>query len=216
MTQIFHPNKNTLSKVSIFGAVFILAAVGGVMALIYHTPYLTQVGVAREQPIPFSHKHHVSGLGIDCRFCHTTVENSAFAGIPSTKTCMNCHSQIWADSPTLEKVRESFRTGKAIEWIRVHDVADFAYFDHSIHVKKGVACVTCHGRVDQMPLTWREKTLHMSWCLDCHRHPERYVRPREHVFDMDWVPSEDQISLGKKLVKKYNIQKLTDCSVCHR
>jgi hypothetical protein len=216
MTQIFHPSTNTLSKVSIFGAVFILAAVGGVMAMIYRSSYMTQVNVAREQPIPFSHKHHVGGLGIDCRFCHTTVDSAAFAGIPSTKTCMNCHSQIWADSPTLQKVRESFRTGKPIEWIRVHDVADYVYFDHSIHVNKGVACVTCHGRVDQMPLTWREKTLHMSWCLDCHRHPERYVRPREEVFNMDWQPPEDQISLGKKLVKKYNIQKLTDCSVCHR
>jgi hypothetical protein len=177
---------------------------------------MTQVNVAQEQPIPFSHKHHVGGLGIDCRFCHTTVDSAAFAGIPSTKTCMNCHSQIWADSPTLQKVRESFRTGKPIEWIRVHDLPDFVYFDHSIHIKKGVACVTCHGRVDQMPLTWREKTLHMTWCLDCHRHPERYVRPREQVFSMDWQPSEDQISLGKKLVKKYNIQKLTDCSICHR
>ena len=186
------------------------------MALIYRSPYMTQVNVAREQPIPFSHKHHVGGLGIDCRFCHTTVDSAAFAGIPSTKTCMNCHSQIWADSSTLQKVRESFRTGKPIEWIRVHDLPDFVYFDHSIHIKKGVACVTCHGRVDQMPLTWREKTLHMSWCLDCHRHPERYVRPREQVFSMDWQPSEDQISLGKKLVKKYNIQKLTDCTICHR
>jgi hypothetical protein len=216
MTQIFHPSTNTLSKVSIFGAVFILAAVGGVMALIYRSPYMTQVNVAQEQPIPFSHKHHVGGLGIDCRFCHTTVDSAAFAGIPSTKTCMNCHSQIWADSPTLQKIRESFRTNTPIEWIRVHDLPDFVYFDHSIHIKKGVACVTCHGRVDQMPLTWREKTLHMTWCLDCHRHPERYVRPREQVFNMNWRPSEDQISLGKKLVKKYNIQKLTDCSICHR
>src|SRR5262249_46164795 len=141
---------------------------------------------AREQPVPFSHRHHVGGIGLDCRYCHTTVEVSSFAGIPPTKTCMNCHSQIWTNSAMLEPVRESFRSGKSIEWNRVHHLAGFVYFDHSIHVKKGVGCVTCHGRVDQMPLTWQESSLQMEWCLGCHRNPERFVRPREQVFSMDW------------------------------
>lgn len=216
MAQIFHPSFNTISRVSIFGAVFIIAALGKICMDIYRSPYFTQVNVVREQPVPFSHKHHVEGLGIDCRYCHTSVEKSSFAGIPPTKTCMNCHSQIWSDSPMLEPVRQSFQTDKSIEWTRVHDLPDFVYFDHSIHVSKGVACVTCHGQVDQMPLTSRANTLRMDWCLDCHRNPEKFVRPKEQVFNMNWTPTEDQKTLGPKLVKEYKIQKLTNCSVCHR
>jgi hypothetical protein len=215
MSQVFHPSTNTISKVSIFGAVF-LAGLGWLVLQIARSSYVTQAHVARPQPVPFSHKHHVAGLGIDCRYCHTTVEESAFAGIPPTKTCMNCHSQIWADSPTLEPVRESYRTDISLEWTRVHDVADFVYFDHSIHVSKGVGCVTCHGRVDQMPLAWKVETLQMEWCLDCHRNPELYVRPRDQVFSMDWEPDEDQRLLGARLMEEYNIQTSTDCSVCHR
>jgi formamidopyrimidine-DNA glycosylase len=183
-------------------------------AAINRAPYLTDVRVARAQPVQFSHKHHVSDDGIDCRYCHTSVERSAFAGIPSTKICMNCHSQIWADSPMLEPIRESFRTGRSIEWTRVHNLPGFVYFDHSIHVNKGVGCATCHGRVDQMPLMSRENTLYMEWCLECHRAPERFVRPREEVFNMNWR-AEDQLALGRKLVSAYKIQKLTSCSVCH-
>jgi hypothetical protein len=177
---------------------------------------LTEVGVARSQPVQFSHKHHVSDDGIDCRYCHTSVEESSFAGIPSTKICMNCHTQIWAESPILAPVRESFRTGKSLEWTRVHSLPGFVYFDHSIHVHKGVGCVTCHGRVDQMPLMWRENTLYMEWCLECHRNPERFVRPREQVFNMGWQPPVDQITVGQKLVQEYKIESLTSCSVCHR
>lgn len=218
MAQIFHPSTNTISRVSIFGAVFILAALLWAVAEIQRSSYVTQVGVARTQPVPFSHKHHVSGLGIDCRYCHTTVEESSFAGIPPTKTCMNCHSQIWADSPMLEPVRQSFRTDQSLRWLRVHDLPDFVYFDHSIHVKKGVGCVTCHGRVDRMPLMWRQQPLTMEWCLECHRAPERFVRPREYVFDLDWRPAEDQIALGRRLVEQYHIKvgQLTNCSICHR
>ena len=146
MAQIFHRSTNTLSKLSIFGALFFLVAVLWLLAEINRSSYVTEAGVVREQPVPFSHKHHVSGIGIDCRYCHTSVEKAAFAGIPPTKTCMNCHSQIWADSPMLEPVRQSLRTGRPIEWIRVHDLPDFVYFDHSIHVNKGIGCVTCHGR----------------------------------------------------------------------
>jgi hypothetical protein len=216
MAQIFHHSTNTLSKVTIFGAVFMLAALIWILALVDRSPYTTQVGVAREQPVPFSHKHHVSGIGIDCRYCHTSVETSSFAGIPPVKTCMTCHSQIWADSPMLAPVRVSFQNDTPIEWTRVHDLPDFVYFDHSIHVKKGIGCSTCHGQVDQMPLMWREKTLQMEWCLDCHRHPEQYVRPRDRVFAMDWQPPADQLSLGRRLVQEYRIKSMTDCWVCHR
>jgi hypothetical protein len=158
----------------------------------------------------------VSDDGIDCRYCHTSVEDSSFAGIPSTKICMNCHTQIWADSPILEPVRESFRTGSSIEWTRVHNLPGFVYFDHSIHVKKGIGCATCHGRVDQMPLMWREHSLYMEWCLECHRAPERFVRPRAEVFNMEWRPPENQLALGRKLVQEYGIESLTSCSTCHR
>jgi hypothetical protein len=177
---------------------------------------MTDVRVIREQPVPFSHKHHVSGLGIDCRYCHTSVETSSFAGIPPTTTCMSCHSQIWAGSPMLEPVRASLRTNEPLRWTRVHDLPDFVYFDHSIHVAKGVGCSTCHGRVDQMPITWRENTLLMEWCLNCHREPERYVRPRSAIFQMDWVPPPNQLEAGRALLQAYHIRKLTDCYTCHR
>ncbi|HWP59561.1 MAG TPA: cytochrome c3 family protein [Candidatus Acidoferrales bacterium] len=219
MAQIFHPSTNTISKVSLFAGVFLLAAFFSSLAAIYRSPYVTQAEVVREQPVQFSHKHHVGDDGIDCRYCHTSVEESAFAGIPPTKTCMNCHSQIWSDSPTLAPVRQSLDAGTPIAWNRVHNLPDFVYFDHSIHVNKGVGCVTCHGRVDRMPLTWQQQSLLMEWCLECHRQPERYVRPRAEVFNMDWQPPGDALALGRKLVREYEIQSpavLTSCSTCHR
>jgi hypothetical protein len=219
MAQIFHRSFNTLSRLSIFGAVFLLAGAGWAWARFIRSDYVTGVLVFRDQPVPFSHQHHVTGLGIDCRYCHTSVEQSSFAGVPPTRTCMNCHSQIWVNSPMLRPVRESYRTDESIPWVRVHNLADFVYFDHSIHVKQGVGCATCHGRVDHMPLTTQVASLQMEWCLDCHRHPERHVRPREKVFDLTWDPAEhglDQITLGKQLVREYGIQRRTSCSVCHR
>ena len=216
MPQIFHRSANTIARVSIFGALFF---VGGLLLLLYQidrSGWVTLEHVSREQPIQFSHERHVAGNGIDCRYCHTSVEDSAFAGIPPTKTCMNCHSQIFSTSPFLEPVRDSFRTGQSIAWTRVHDLPDFAYFNHSIHVNKGVGCSTCHGPVDRMPLMRKEASLQMEWCLDCHRHPERYVRPREAVFDMDYQTPANQLALGAQLVRAYHIQKLTDCSTCHR
>ena len=216
MPQIFHPSTNTLSRVSIFGALFIAAGLLFVVAAIQRSPYVTRQNVAQERPVPFSHQHHAGGMGIDCRYCHTSVERSGFAGIPPTATCMNCHARIWSDSPTLEPVRESYRTDKSIEWRRVHNLADFVYFDHSVHVAKGVACVTCHGRVDRMALVWKSATLQMEWCLECHRHPEQYVGPREQVFSMDWTPPDDRAALGRELVVKYNVRTRTDCSTCHR
>jgi len=216
MAQIFHRSTNTISRVSVFGGIGIIVVLIATLAAINRSSYVTEVGVARSQPVQFSHKHHVGDDGIDCRYCHTSVEESSFAGIPSTKICMSCHTQIWAESPILEPVRESFRTGKSLEWTRVHNLPGFVYFDHSIHVHKGVGCTTCHGRVDQMPLMWRENTLYMEWCLECHRNPERFVRPREQVFNIDWQPPPDQIALGQKLVLQYKIDSLTSCSVCHR
>jgi hypothetical protein len=216
MSQVFHHSTNTLSKLSIFGAVFFVAGGLWLTAEINRSPYVTQAGVAREQPVPFSHQHHVAGMGIDCRYCHTSVESSAVAGVPPTKTCMNCHSQIWGDSPTLEPVRESFRSDRSIEWQKVNDLPDFAYFNHSAHVNKGVGCTTCHGRVDRMPLVWQEASLQMEWCLECHREPERYVRPKEEVFNAAYEPPADQLELGRRLVKEYGIAPRTSCSTCHR
>jgi len=218
MPQIFQRSTNTLSKLSIFGAVFILGALAWGLALINRSAYVTRAGVAREQPVPFSHRHHAGELGIDCRYCHTSVERTNNAGMPPTKICINCHSQIWADSPTLEPVRASFRTDRSIEWIKVYDLPDYVYFNHSIHIAKGVGCITCHGRIDRMNLTWQEPSLQMEWCLNCHRHPEQYLRPRDQVFNMEWQPPGDQLTLGRKLVKEYNIQvqQLTNCSICHR
>src|SRR5688572_11010123 len=216
MPQIFHRSANTIARVSIFGALFFIAGLLYLAYQIDRSPWVTQVNVAREQPIQFSHERHVAGNGIDCRYCHTSVEDSGFAGIPPTKTCMNCHSEIFSNSPYLEPVRASFSSNTPIRWTRVHDLPDFVYFDHSIHVNKGVGCTTCHGQVDRMPLMWQENTLQTEWCLDCHRNPERFVRPREAVFSVDYQPPSDQAELGKRLVAEYQIQKLTSCSTCHR
>ena len=196
------------------------------------SPYVTYAGVARPQPAPFSHQHHVAGLGIDCRYCHTSVENSNFAGIPPTKTCMNCHSQIWTNAPMLEPVRESFKTGKSLVWNRVNDLPDFVYFNHSIHINKGVGCNTCHGPVDRMPLMYNYASLQMEWCLECHRAPEKNLRPRDQVFNMRYEqPTEEkpvefdgkayteQIELGNALKDKYHLRTtrdITSCSTCHR
>ena len=212
MSQIFHRSANTISRVSIFGAVFVVAGLLVVFDEVNRSPWVTQAGIARGQPIQFSHERHVAGNGLDCRYCHTSVEDSSFAGIPPTKTCMSCHSQIFANSPFLEPVRESFRTGRSIQWTRVHDLPDFVYFNHSIHVNKGVGCTTCHGQVDRMPLMWQEKSLQ----IDCHRSPELYVRPREAVFSVEYTPPGDQLQLGRRLVAEYQIQRLTSCSTCHR
>ena len=216
MPQIFRRSANTLSKVSLFG---VLSLVGGLILLamvLGRSAYVTRANEFVEQPIQFSHLHHVTDDGIDCRYCHTSVETSPFAGIPPTKTCMNCHSQLFATEPILEPVRASFRDDKPLHWIRVHDLPDFVYFNHSIHVKKGMGCETCHGRVDQMPLMQQVNTLQMEWCLNCHRNPEQYVRPREAVFTMGYVPEGNQLEIGRKLVQEYKIQSLTTCSTCHR
>src|SRR6187431_2694033 len=216
MSQIFHRSTNTIARVSIFGAVFFVAGLLYLFDQVNRSSWMTEAQVAREQPIQFSHERHVAGNGIDCRYCHTSVETSAFAGIPPTKTCMNCHSQLWNTAPILEPVRASFRDDKPLRWIRVHDLPDFVYFNHSIHVKKGMGCETCHGRVDQMPLMLQQNSLQMEWCLNCHRNPENYVRPREEIFTMGYQPAEPQSVVGARLVKEYGIKGNTSCSTCHR
>ena len=214
MLTLREANSFARSSIAIVGVV--VGCLGAALYGLNRSGYNSGQSLIKEQPVPFSHKHHVSGLGIDCRYCHTTVEKAATAGIPPTETCMSCHSQIWSDAPMLEPVRESYRSGKSIEWTRVHDLPGFVYFNHSIHVAKGMGCASCHGRVDQMPLMYQQNSLFMEWCLDCHRQPEKFIRPKDKVFQMDYKPAEDQMVLGAKLVKEYNVRKLTDCWTCHR
>jgi hypothetical protein len=216
MSQIFHRSTNSIAKVSIFGGV---VGVGLLIAFAYgmdRGDYITDVGIAKDQPVPFSHKHHVTDDGIDCRYCHTSVETSAVAGVPATEICMTCHSQIWSEAVLLEPVRTSYRTGESLAWTRIHDLPDFVYFNHSIHINKGIGCASCHGRVDLMPLTHKVNTLYMNWCVDCHRHPEKNIRPREEVFNMAYEQPANQEEFGRKLMKEYHVQSLTDCQTCHR
>jgi hypothetical protein len=216
MPQIFPPSANSFTRLIIGVAVGLVPLATGLVVAVNTSSWVTEVNVARAQPLQFSHERHVAGNGLDCRYCHTNVERSAFAGIPPTATCMNCHSQVWSTSPYLEPVRASLRAGTPLEWRRVHDLPDFVYFNHAAHVNKGVGCATCHGRVDRMPLVSAQQTLQMAWCLECHTRPERYVRPRADVFRMDYEPPPDQATLGAALVAEYRIQRLTDCSTCHR
>jgi hypothetical protein len=227
MPQIFHRSTNTLAKLSIFGGLFIMAFAAWALAEINRSSWNTGAYVEREQPVQFSHKHHVGDDGIDCRYCHTSVETSSSAGMPPTKTCMNCHSQLYNDSPYLEPVRASWKTNKPIEWTRVHDLPDYVYFNHSIHVNKGVGCSTCHGRVDEMPLVYQYASLQMEWCLQCHRAPEKFLRPKSEVFNMKWQAenagaenkTEAQLARGRKLFDEYHVRHkaiLQSCSTCHR
>jgi hypothetical protein len=219
MAQIFHRSTNLISRFSVFSILFFLTVASLAVFAIARAPYKTDQDLVRAQPIQFSHKHHVGDDGIDCRYCHTGVETSATAGIPPTKTCMNCHSVLFNNVGYLEPVRESYRTGKSIEWVRVHRLPDYVYFDHSIHVNKGVGCTTCHGSVNQMPLMFQASPLLMEWCLDCHRHPERVLRKKEDVFDWNWKAPANQEEIGKQLFAQYKIRTprdLTSCSTCHR
>jgi len=216
MAQIFQRSTNTIARVSIYGAVIFIALLGYAVDVVNKTSYVTEVNTARPQPVPFSHKHHVGELGLDCRYCHSSVEVSSSAGMPATETCMTCHSQIWTNSSMLEPVRASYSSSKPISWTRVNAVPDFVYFNHSIHVAKGVGCTTCHGPVAEMNITWRGQTLYMRWCLECHNAPEKYLRPRSEVFNAFYQPPSDQLALGRRLVKEYKVQKLTNCTTCHR
>jgi hypothetical protein len=221
MSQIFSRSANALARSSLFGLLSLVLFVGWLTFTLMRSSWATKQGEFVEQPLQFSHAHHVGGMGIDCRYCHTSVEKSTFAGIPPTKTCMNCHSQIHTTAPILEPVRASFRNDTPLNWIRVNDLPDFVYFNHQIHVKQGVGCDTCHGPVDKMPLMYQAKPLLMEWCLGCHRAPENFIRPRAEVFNMNYRLPEgrSQRELGLELKKEYNIaslEHLTSCSVCHR
>ena len=219
MTQLFSSKTNALAKISLFAVPLLLATLAWGCLIFIESSYGTGTAVSTVQPVPFSHQHHAGVLGIDCRYCHTSVENSAFAGLPPTKTCMNCHSQIWVGSKMLEPVRESYRTGESLRWQRVYDLPEFVYFEHGIHVQKGIGCSTCHGRIDEMPFTYQVPSLLMEWCLDCHRNPAQNIRPREKVFAMNYEQPENQLELGKKLVEEYQVKdpnRITSCTTCHR
>jgi hypothetical protein len=217
MAQLFPKAANQIARASVTLAAVALGL--GAVLLVEVLPrssVVTRQHEAREQPVPFYHMHHVGGMGIDCRYCHTAVDRSANAGIPPTKTCMNCHSQIFKDSPVLEPVRASYRTDTSIEWVKVHDLPDFVYFNHSAHVNKGVGCTTCHGPIDKMAFVWQENSLLMEWCLDCHRRPEKYLRPKAEVYSTSYRPPADQLRLGRRLVAAYGVKTQTSCSTCHR
>ena len=219
MAQIFSPRANVYSRVIIVGVIVLICGAGWATSAIFWSPYTTYVDVPFEQPVAFSHKHHVGDDGIDCRYCHTSVETSSFAGMPSTQICMTCHSQIWNQAPLLAPVRQSLTSNQPIKWTRVNDLPDFTYFDHSIHLAKGIGCSTCHGEVDRMPLTRRAETLYMKGCLECHRAPEKFVRPRAEIYNLRWQPPPDQAAQGRELVRQYRIDtssRLTNCSTCHR
>ena len=219
MAQIFSQRANVRARVILFAVVVLVCGAGWTTYAVFWSPYTTYVDVPLNQPVPFSHKHHVGDDGIDCRYCHTSVEKSEFAGIPSTQICMTCHSQLWTEAPVLAPVRASLTTNRPLQWNRVNDLPDFAYFNHSIHISKGVGCSTCHGELDRMPLTWRTQTLYMKWCLECHRAPENYVRPRSEIYNLHWRPPPDQHAQGLRLVRQNQIDtsgRLTNCSTCHR
>jgi len=219
MSQVFPRTANAVARMSLAGGLALVLLIAWIIFSLMRSSWATRQDEFVEQPIQFSHAHHAGGMGIDCRYCHTSVETSSFAGIPPTKTCMNCHSEIWNTAPILEPVRASFRDNRNLTWIRVNDLPDFVYFNHQIHVRQGVGCVTCHGRVDQMPLTYQAASLLMEWCLDCHRAPEKYLRPRDQVFNMAYEPPANQLELGRRLKQDYGIstvEHMTSCSVCHR
>ncbi|PDW01204.1 cytochrome c3 family protein [Candidatus Chloroploca asiatica] len=219
MGQIFPRNANLLARLSIFASLLLIAEIALITAVYFRSNYFRQINVAVEQPVAFSHQIHADNLGIDCRYCHVSVNQSYFANIPATETCMTCHSQILTYSPNIAPVVESYETGLPILWETVHKVPDFVYFNHAIHVNKGVGCSTCHGQVNEMPVVWQTQAFYMGWCLNCHRNPEEYLRPRDEVYNMEYVQPANQTALGLQLVAEYGVMhpdQLTNCWVCHR
>ncbi|MFT4605235.1 MAG: hypothetical protein ACI9W4_001974 [Rhodothermales bacterium] len=214
MPQIFSRSANLLPTLSLLAA-----AGGGIVAILfvwyYFSPEYTDVGYAPEQPVAYSHRLHAGELGINCQYCHTQVENAAFANVPATQTCMNCHNQIRTESLKLLPVRESWATGASIPWVKVHQLPDYAHFAHNVHVTNGVACQTCHGRVDQMEVVELIEPLSMGWCLECHRQPELYLRPNDEVTNMGYVQPSDFVTRNLERVRRENIQPPTNCSACH-
>jgi len=219
MAQFFNKSANNIARISIVTAVVLAGVAGLAYTIVARSSYMTGRYVEKQQPIQFSHKHHAGDDGIDCRYCHQTVETTASAGMPSTQTCMNCHSQLFADQPYLEPIRASFRDNKPMEWERVHDLPEFTYFNHSIHIAKGVGCSTCHGQIDNMPAVYQENTLQMEWCIACHRAPEQFIRPKSEIFNMQWQDGDIDTADREKLKVDYRIRSkemMTSCSTCHR
>ncbi len=216
MPQFFSRRWNAIGRLALYGGPVPLAALGLAAWLVVRSPGWTGVNDAVEQPVPFPHDVHAGRLGLDCRHCHAGAETEAFAGVPGPDVCMSCHSQVWTGLPALEPVRASYRSGVPLAWKRVHDLPDYSYFHHGIHTQKGVGCVSCHGRIDQMPVIRQTETLQMQWCLDCHREPEQHVRPREEVFNLAWEPPANAADLRAELVEEYGIRRETSCSRCHR
>lgn len=217
MAAIFGPAANLASKVALLAAASMIP--GGMLVwwLWPRSDYMRHVRAVVAQPVPFSHQHHVAGLGLDCRFCHTSVETSANAGLPPTTTCMTCHSQIWTNAALLAPIRTSLAGNTPIVWHRVTDLPGYVYFNHSIHISKGVGCESCHGSIGTMALTYKEKTLTMQFCLDCHRNPGPSLRPKSALYDTNWLPTADTPSKAALMVL-YHVpdRTLTDCSLCHR
>lgn len=213
MAQVFPKWANRVPKRLLISLIILLnSVVFGVWY--FFSPEFTNVGYAPEQPVPFSHQQHVGEIGLDCQYCHTQVFDTEHANIPATQTCMNCHTQIATDSENLAPVRESWESGNPIEWTKVHNLPDYAVFDHSSHVNVGVGCESCHGRVDQMETVFQAEPLSMSWCIDCHREPEKHVRPVSEVTTMGYE-AEDQLDVGRELVAKHNIRAPQYCQGCH-
>jgi ferredoxin len=212
MGQVFPRSANVIAPISIVVGLLLIGAVVGFLIL---APQSYSVTV-HAQPVAFSHQQHVGAVGVDCRYCHTTVETSSFAGLPSTKICMNCHLEVLDSSDELAPIRDSAASGTPLIWNRVHDLPDYAYFDHSAHLNKGVACVTCHGQVDQMPVLYQARSLQMSWCMDCHRDPARNIRPRDQVTNMNWQPPANFDAIRQQLIRDYHVESKTSCSTCHR
>jgi hypothetical protein len=191
MPQIFDRSSNALARMTLVITGLLIIATGLMLDELQRSPWVTRQGQRADQPVEFSHKHHVQGLGLQCQYCHTSVEKSSYAGIPPTKTCMNCHAQIWTNANLLEPVRQSWASGQSIPWTRVHDLPDYVFFNHEIHVNKGLGCSSCHGRVDEMPIMYMQNSLQMEWCLDCHRNPEKNLRPTSEIYNMAWKPASE-------------------------
>jgi len=218
MAQLFSQAINSVTRLAIAGGALLAGGGAWMWTEVLSSPYVSRVGYVREQPVPLSHRTHVGELGMDCRYCHAMVETSASADLPSTKACMACHATVLAKSPVLAPVRSSYAEDRSIPWTRVHDLPDFVHFDHSIHVAKGVGCSSCHGPVGEMPRTVKGSTLHMDWCLGCHRHPEEALRLADQVFDPAWTAPRDQAARGRELAREQAIDPATleDCSLCHQ
>jgi hypothetical protein len=216
MPQPFPPWSDALARMVLSIVATLLVGVPLFLMWWTRTPYVTEQFDQVAQPVAFDHRHHVVDDGIDCEYCHQEVERSPYAGVPATDTCLNCHSQIWNASPALKVVWQSDRSRRPILWQRVTYLPDFVFFNHSMHVRSGVGCETCHGRIDEMPRVFQVEPMTMRWCLDCHREPERYLRPREAVTVMGYVPDRPQRELGAELMRTYNVRRLTTCTTCHR